>query len=75
LYSSTSPGKIRLIDGRTGQPFDNKITVGLAYMLKLVHMVEDKMQARATGDYSLITQQPVGGRAQHGGQRLGEMEV
>ena len=64
-----------LTDGRTGQAFDNPITVGRAYMLKLVHLVDDKIHARATGPYSLVTQQPLGGRAQQGGQRLGEMEV
>jgi DNA-directed RNA polymerase subunit beta len=75
LYSTETPGKIKLTDGRTGQFFDNSITVGFAYMLKLAHFVEDKMHARATGDYSLITQQPLGGKAQDGGQRFGEMEV
>jgi len=64
-----------LIDGRTGKEFDNPITVGNAYMLKLIHLVDDKMHARATGPYSLVTQQPLGGKAQHGGQRFGEMEV
>ena len=64
-----------LYDGRTGDKFDNKITVGIMYMLKLHHLVEDKMHARAIGPYSLVTQQPLGGKAQFGGQRLGEMEV
>ena len=64
-----------LRDGRTGKFFDNPITVGKAYMLKLVHLVDDKIHARSTGPYSLVTQQPLGGRAQQGGQRLGEMEV
>ena len=64
-----------LIDGRTGKEFENPITVGSAYMLKLIHLVDDKMHARATGPYSLITQQPLGGKAQQGGQRFGEMEV
>ena len=64
-----------LNDGRTGQSFDNPITVGRSYMLKLVHLVDDKIHARSTGPYSLVTQQPLGGRAQQGGQRLGEMEV
>ena len=64
-----------LIDGRTGQEFDNPITVGNAYMLKLIHLVDNKIHARATGPYSLITQQPLRGKAQHGGQRFGEMEV
>lgn len=68
-------GKIKLFDGRTGHPFDEKITVGVAYILKLIHMVEDKIHARSTGPYSLVTQQPLGGKAQMGGQRLGEMEV
>jgi DNA-directed RNA polymerase subunit beta len=68
-------GKARLIDGRTGEPFDNPVTVGWVYMLKLVHMVDDKVHARSTGPYSRITQQPLGGKAQFGGQRLGEMEV
>ncbi len=68
-------GKIELRDGRTGQPFDRRITVGQIYMLKLHHLVEDKIHARSTGPYSLITQQPLGGKAQFGGQRFGEMEV
>ena len=63
------------MDGRTGQEFENPITVGNAYMLKLIHLVDDKMHSRATGPYSLITQQPLRGKAQHGGQRFGEMEV
>nr|YP_010903472.1 RNA polymerase subunit beta [Hypnea cryptica]WCH55925.1 RNA polymerase subunit beta [Hypnea cryptica] len=75
LFNSLHPGKIVLFDGRTGEPFDNPVTVGKAYMLKLVHLVDDKIHARSTGPYSLVTQQPLGGRAQHGGQRLGEMEV
>jgi DNA-directed RNA polymerase subunit beta len=68
-------GKITLFDGRTGEPFDQPVTVGQIYMLKLVHLVEDKIHARSTGPYSLITQQPLGGKAQFGGQRFGEMEV
>ncbi len=68
-------GKTELRDGRTGQPFDHEITVGYIYMLKLHHLVEDKIHARSTGPYSLITQQPLGGKAQFGGQRFGEMEV
>ena len=68
-------GKVTLYDGRTGEKFDNKVTVGIMYMLKLHHLVEDKMHARAIGPYSLVTQQPLGGKAQFGGQRLGEMEV
>jgi len=75
LFNPYSPGKIVLIDGRTGKPFENPITVGNAYMLKLIHLVDDKMHARATGPYSLVTQQPLGGKAQQGGQRFGEMEV
>jgi DNA-directed RNA polymerase subunit beta len=70
-----SNGKITLYDGKTGEPFDEKVTVGVAYMLKLHHLVDDKMHARSTGPYSLITQQPLGGKAQFGGQRFGEMEV
>jgi DNA-directed RNA polymerase subunit beta len=68
-------GKISLRDGRTGEPFDQEVTVGYIYMLKLIHLVEDKIHARSTGPYSLITQQPLGGKAQFGGQRFGEMEV
>ncbi|MBI5753874.1 DNA-directed RNA polymerase subunit beta, partial [Candidatus Peregrinibacteria bacterium] len=68
-------GKITLYDGKTGEPFDRKVTVGIAYMLKLNHLVEDKIHARSVGPYSLVTQQPLGGKAQHGGQRFGEMEV
>nr|YP_010471894.1 RNA polymerase beta subunit [Haslea avium]UVG41359.1 RNA polymerase beta subunit [Haslea avium] len=75
LFNPYVPGKMVLIDGRTGQEFDNPVTVGNAYMLKLIHLVDDKMHARATGPYSLITQQPLRGKAQHGGQRFGEMEV
>jgi len=68
-------GKVQLFDGRTGEPFDHPVTVGYTYMLKLAHLVEDKVHARSTGPYSLITQQPLGGKAQFGGQRFGEMEV
>ncbi len=68
-------GKTILYDGRTGEPFDNRINVGVMYMIKLHHMVDDKLHARATGPYSLVTQQPLGGKAQFGGQRFGEMEV
>jgi DNA-directed RNA polymerase subunit beta len=68
-------GKVQLFDGRTGEPFDHPVTVGYNYMLKLAHLVEDKVHARSTGPYSLITQQPLGGKAQFGGQRFGEMEV
>ncbi len=68
-------GKTILYDGRTGEPFDQEVTVGYMYMMKLIHMVDDKIHARSTGPYSLITQQPLGGKAQFGGQRFGEMEV
>ncbi|MBP3920849.1 MAG: DNA-directed RNA polymerase subunit beta [Bacilli bacterium] len=68
-------GKTTLYDGRTGEPFDNRISVGVMYMIKLNHMVDDKLHARSTGPYSLVTQQPLGGKAQFGGQRFGEMEV
>lgn len=68
-------GKTVLYDGRTGEPFDNRVTVGIMYYIKLAHMVDDKLHARSTGPYSLVTQQPLGGKAQFGGQRFGEMEV
>jgi len=68
-------GKLRLRDGRTGDYFENPVTVGIMYFLKLHHLVDDKMHARSTGPYSLVTQQPLGGKAQFGGQRFGEMEV
>ena len=68
-------GQTILYDGRTGEPFDRPVTVGYMYMLKLNHLVDDKMHARSTGPYSLVTQQPLGGKAQFGGQRFGEMEV
>ena len=68
-------GKARLFDGRTGEPFPYPISVGYKYMLKLHHLVDDKIHARSTGPYSMITQQPLGGKAQFGGQRFGEMEV
>ena len=68
-------GQTILFDGRTGEAFHQKITVGMIYMLKLHHLVEDKIHARSIGTYSLVTQQPLGGKAQFGGQRLGEMEV
>lgn len=68
-------GKVQLFDGRTGEPFGQQTTVGQVYMLKLLHLVEDKIHARSVGPYSLVTQQPLGGKAQHGGQRFGEMEV
>jgi DNA-directed RNA polymerase subunit beta len=70
-----SHGKTRLFDGRTGEPFEQNVTVGYIYMLKLHHLVDDKVHARSTGPYSLITQQPLGGKARFGGQRFGEMEV
>jgi DNA-directed RNA polymerase subunit beta len=68
-------GKVDLYDGRSGEKFDRPVTVGIIYMLKLAHLVEDKIHARSTGPYSLVTQQPLGGKAQFGGQRFGEMEV
>jgi DNA-directed RNA polymerase subunit beta len=68
-------GKVRMFDGKTGEPFEQKVTVGLMYILKLLHLVDDKIHARSTGPYSLVTQQPLGGKAQFGGQRFGEMEV
>jgi DNA-directed RNA polymerase subunit beta len=68
-------GKATLYDGRTGEAYENSVVVGIEYMMKLIHMVEDKTHARSTGPYSLVTQQPLGGKAQMGGQRLGEMEV
>jgi len=75
VFDPDNPGKIQVFDGRTGEPFDRPVTVGIAYMLKLVHLVDDKIHARSTGPYSLVTQQPLGGKAQQGGQRFGEMEV
>ena len=75
LIGANPDGKTVLYDGRTGEPFDNKVTVGCVYMLKLHHLVDDKIHARSTGPYSLVTQQPLGGKAQFGGQRFGEMEV
>jgi DNA-directed RNA polymerase subunit beta len=77
LQAADLPGKgqTRLFDGRTGEPFDTEVTVGVIYMMKLHHLVDDKIHARAIGPYSLVTQQPLGGKAQFGGQRLGEMEV
>jgi DNA-directed RNA polymerase subunit beta len=68
-------GKTRLYDGRSGEMFEHEVTVGVMYMIKLAHMVDDKIHARSTGPYSLVTQQPLGGKAQFGGQRFGEMEV
>jgi DNA-directed RNA polymerase subunit beta len=68
-------GKTTLYNGRTGEPYDQPITVGYVYILKLAHLVDDKIHARSTGPYSMITQQPLGGKAQFGGQRFGEMEV
>ena len=75
LADMSEDGQITLYDGRTGESFDRKVTVGIMYMLKLNHLVDDKMHARSTGSYSLVTQQPLGGKAQFGGQRFGEMEV
>ena len=75
LLEKSKDGKTIMYDGRTGEAFDAPITVGVMYMLKLHHLVEDKMHARSTGSYSLVTQQPLGGKAQFGGQRFGEMEV
>ncbi|PSB11478.1 DNA-directed RNA polymerase subunit beta [Pleurocapsa sp. CCALA 161] len=75
VYDEENPGKIQVFDGRTGEKFARPVTIGKAYMLKLVHLVDDKIHARSTGPYSLVTQQPLGGKAQQGGQRFGEMEV
>jgi DNA-directed RNA polymerase subunit beta len=75
LAGLPTSGQVALHDGRTGDPFDRKVTVGYMHMLKLHHLVDDKMHARSTGPYSLVTQQPLGGKAQFGGQRFGEMEV
>ena len=75
LFNPSLPGRISLRDGRTGEKFHNPVLVGKTYMLKLIHQVDDKMHARSTGPYSLITQQPLGGKSRHGGQRFGEMEV
>lgn len=75
LLNPCYPGKIQIFDGRTGEPYENPVTVGISYILKLVHLVDDKIHARSTGPYSLVTQQPLKGRSKYGGQRLGEMEV
>ena len=75
MFQVDFPGKTRLVDGRSGECFDQWITVGKAYILKLIHMVSEKIHARSTGPYALITQQPLRGRSNKGGQRLGEMEV
>jgi DNA-directed RNA polymerase subunit beta len=75
IFNPNTPGKMRLYDGRTGETFHQPVTVGYAYMIRLVHMVDDKIHARSTGPYSLVTQQPLRGRSKQGGQRLGEMEV
>uniref|UniRef100_UPI00227A1F81 DNA-directed RNA polymerase subunit beta n=1 Tax=Pasteurella multocida TaxID=747 RepID=UPI00227A1F81 len=75
LAGMPTSGQQVLFDGRTGQQFDRPVTVGYMYMLKLNHLVDDKMHARSTGSYSLVTQQPLGGKAQFGGHRFGEMEV
>src|SRR5439155_1994789 len=68
-------GKVRLFNGKSGAPYESKVTIGFMYILKLLHLVDDKIHARSTGPYSLVTQQPLGGKAQFGGQRFGEMEV
>jgi DNA-directed RNA polymerase subunit beta len=75
LFNPCYPGKIQIFDGQTGEPYENPVTVGISYILKLVHLVDDKIHARSTGPYSLVTQQPLKGRSKYGGQRLGEMEV
>ena len=75
LRNEKLDGKTYLWDGRTGDRFDNRVSVGYMYMIKLVHMVDDKIHARSEGPYTLVTQQPMGGKAQNGGQRFGEMEV
>ncbi|HPO69807.1 MAG TPA: hypothetical protein PKV53_05800, partial [Anaerohalosphaeraceae bacterium] len=76
LFTQIPPSlKTRIYDGRTGEPFDQDVTIGYIYMMKLHHLVDDKIHARSTGPYSLITQQPLGGKARTGGQRFGEMEV
>ena len=75
LFDPNHPGKSHLFDGRTGEAFHQPVLVGYSYMFKLIHLVDEKMHARSTGPYSLVTQQPLGGRSKHGGQRLGEMEV
>jgi len=75
IFDPNHPGKMYIFDSRTGEPFDQPILVGYSYMFKLIHLVDEKIHARSTGPYSLVTQQPLGGRSKHGGQRLGEMEV
>jgi DNA-directed RNA polymerase subunit beta len=75
LAGLSEDGQVDLYDGRTGSKFDNRVTVGVMYVLKLHHLVDEKIHARSIGPYSLVTQQPLGGKAQFGGQRLGEMEV
>jgi len=75
LAGLDASGQVQLVDGRTGEPFERLVTVGYIYMLKLHHLVDDKIHARSIGPYSLVTQQPLGGKAQFGGQRFGEMEV
>jgi DNA-directed RNA polymerase subunit beta len=75
LAGADADGQCQLYDGRTGDAFERRVTVGYMYMIKLNHLVDDKMHARSTGPYSLVTQQPLGGKAQFGGQRFGEMEV
>ena len=75
LAEFSQSGQMMLYDGQSGEPFMRPVTVGYAYIMKLHHLVDEKMHARSTGPYSLVTQQPLGGKAQQGGQRLGEMEV
>ena len=75
MANRATSGQVTLYDGTTGEPFDRQVTVGYIYMLKLHHLVDDKIHARSIGPYSLVTQQPLGGKAQFGGQRFGEMEV
>ncbi len=75
MFRFPGDGKVRLRDGRTGEYFDSPVTIGHMHYLKLHHLVDDKIHARSTGPYSLVTQQPLGGKAQFGGQRFGEMEV
>lgn len=75
LFEPDHPGKSRLIDGRTGNPFARPVTIGKAYIMKLIHQVDDKIHARSSGPYALVTQQPLKGRSRRGGQRVGEMEV
>ena len=75
VFEPEYPGKSRIFDGRTGDPFEQPVLIGKSYILKLIHQVDEKIHGRSTGPYSLVTQQPVRGRAKQGGQRVGEMEV